>query len=112
MKTSNNKKVFAIIVIILLITIFILNVVDYFQTIQAIQAVGLGIEANPIARYLFQNNLALIMKLIIMPLVLALMGFVIICLENRLVWSVYFLLVLYIWVVTHNFIVLIQLGLL
>ena len=112
MKTSNNNKVFTIIVIILLITIFILNIVDYFQTIQAIQVVGLGVEANPIARYLFQNNLALIMKLIVVPLVLMLMGFVIIRLENRLVWSIYFLLIFYIWIVTHNFIVLIQLGLL
>lgn len=97
------------ITILLLVTVYMLNLIDYFQTIYAIQLFGIEIEANPIARFLFENNYALVSKVIIMPLMLFAVG-IIVRINKRQIWSVYFLTIFYAYVIIHNFIILLQMG--
>lgn len=91
-------------IIISLIAIYILNVIDYFQTIYAVQLFGLGIEINPIVRFLFENNCEWI-KLILIPILLVIQG-IIVRKNKKQSWAVYLLLIGFSFVVTNNFIVL------
>lgn len=96
------------IIVVLLIVICILNCIDYWQTIHATQLFGLGVEANPIARFMFENNCEWI-KLLIVPI--ALIGlWTIIKTDKRFIWTIYALLIFYAQVVINNFIVLFNLG--
>lgn len=100
-----------IIPIILLIIIYILNIIDYFQTIYAIKLFGIDVEVNPIGRLLLANNYAWIAKLIFVPTVLIIIG-IIIKIDKKQIWVIYFLLIWFACVVAHNFIMLYQTGLL
>ncbi len=95
--------------IILLILIYILNIIDYFQTIYAIQLFGIGVEINPIGRFMLENECAWIFKFIGVPILLTAIGFIIKYDKNK-VWAVYFLLTVFLFVVIHNFYQLAQMG--
>ena len=95
-------------VTISLILIYILNLIDYFQTIYAVQLVGIGIELNPIARFLLENNYGRIAKFIVVLIALTIMG-ITIRIERRMSWAAYVLLVFYICIVINNFVVLLRL---
>ena len=97
--------------IISLIIIYLLNLIDYFQTRYVISIFGLGVEANPIGRFLFEHNLAWPVKILVVPILLLIAGYVV-KVNRKLVWMVYLLLVLYLFVVTSNFIMLIYAGIL
>jgi hypothetical protein len=99
------------ITIISLVAIFLLNLIDCAQTVYAINLFGIGIEANPIARFLFEHNCALEVKLVMIPIALVVMGFIIKS-DKRFAWTPYCLLAWYIYIVVHNFVVLAQLGVL
>lgn len=96
-------------IIILSIAICCLNLIDCIQTVYAVQLFGIGIESNPIARFMFEHNCAVPMKLIVVPTLLAVMG-VITNRDKRFIWALYCILALYAYVVTHNFAVLFQMG--
>ena len=96
--------------IILLIVIYILNIVDYCQTIYATRILGMGVEANPIARFFLENNCDGIFKLVVVPIILTMIG-LIIWIDRRKIWGAYFLLVYFCCVVIHNFIALSRMGL-
>ena len=100
-----------IVSIILLIIVAILNVVDYVQTFYAIQSFGVGIEANPIGRFLFEHNCAYMTKLILVPIALVIIGCIIRS-DKRFSWTAYFLVIFYLGVIINNFIVLFRMGLL
>ena len=104
-----KKKGVAIAIIILLLAIYALNIVDYFQTVCAIQTVGIGVEANPIGRFCFKHNCAWAVKFIGMPIVLVLLWFFI-KIDIRQVWAACFLFIFYCVVVLNNFSVLEQIG--
>lgn len=89
-------------VIISLIAIYALNIVDYFQTIYAVRLCGIGVEINPIGRFLLENNCGWVVKLIMVPIVLTIMGATI-RKERAWSWTAYFLLVFYSGVVLSNF---------
>lgn len=91
-----------------LIIIYILNIIDYFQTIYGINLFGLDIEGNPIARFLLENNCGWIVKFIAVPIILVTLG-VLVRIDKKQSWVVYVLLVFYLFVVTNNFIALAQL---
>lgn len=91
-------------VIILLIATSILNVIDYLQTTYAVQLLGVKVEANPIGRFLFKYNCEWI-KLIIVPILLAVIGLVI-KVDKRYAWVAWLLLIFYIAVVVNNFVIL------
>lgn len=99
------------IAIILLIIIYIFNIIDYCQTIYAIQHFGIGIEANPIARFWFKHNCAGEIKLIGMAIILIIFGFII-KYDKKQIWVIYFLVIFYLFVITRNFMILIKLGIL
>lgn len=113
MKTT-KEKITIIMTIILIVVILILNLIDYCQTIYAVQVFGTGVEANPIVRFLFENNYAVAcnLKLIGVPITLALLGLIVIRFDRRQIFGLYLLLVCFGYVVIHNFIVLSRLGLL
>ena len=96
--------------IILLITTYIFNLIDYWQTMYAISHFGLGVEANPIARFLFEHNCAEAVKLIVPLIILIILGFIV-KIERKMIWAVYFLTAWYLLAILHNFAMLIQMGL-
>ena len=98
-----------IVTIILLVATYILNLIDCAQTVYAIQLFGIGIEANPIARFMFEHNCALVVKLVAVPIALAVMG-LIIRIDKRFIWAAYCVLIFYVYIVVHNFAVLFQMG--
>lgn len=95
--------------IILLILIYILNIIDYFQTVYAIQLFGIGVEINPIGRFMLSNNCAWAFKFIGVALILTAIGFII-KYDKKQSWAVYFLLIVFLFLVIHNFYQLAQVG--
>lgn len=104
-----SKQNFIAIIIILIVLIYTLNLIDYFQTVYAIDLFGLGIEANPIAIFMFENNCASVAKLVGVPTLLAIMGFIV-HKYRAMIWSIYILLAIYLGVIINNFNVLFRLG--
>lgn len=96
--------------IILLVATFLLNIVDYVQTMYAIQQLGIGVEFNPLGRFLLENDLAWAAKFVLVPIVLTIMG-IVIHKDKKAAWSAYFLFVFYICLVLHNFMMLARAGL-
>jgi hypothetical protein len=96
-------------IIILLIITYLLNLIDCAQTLHVVQLFGIGVEANPIARFMFEHNCALMPKLVVVPIALTLMG-IIIRIDKRFIWAAYCLLIFYVYIVVHNFAVLFQMG--
>lgn len=97
------------ITLILLVAIYVLNLIDYGQTVYAIHLAGLQVEANPIGRFLFENNYEWVAKFIVLPLLLIALG-LIIKTDKRFIWGAWWLLIHFTIVVIHNFIVLIQMN--
>ena len=95
--------------IILLIITYIFNLIDYWQTTYAIQYFGLGIEANPITRFLFEHNCAGIVKIIAPAILLTSLGFIV-KIDKKQIWAVYVAFTLFLLVIMHNFATLIRMG--
>lgn len=95
--------------IILLIVTFILNLIDYWQTIYGTHLFGIGIELNPIGRFLLTHNYVWVGKLIAVPLALIGLGLIIKS-ERKHIWAAYLLVIWFLIIVINNFIVLYQLG--
>ena len=92
-----------------LVITYLLNVVDYFQTIYAINTFGIGVESNPIARWAITNGNAELFKLVLPFVLLAALG-AIIKFDKRCAWAAYVLLVSFTLLVLHNFGILLRLG--
>lgn len=95
--------------IIILVITYLLNTVDYFQTLYAVQQFGLSIELNSIGRWLLENDCAWIAKLIVVPIALIVLG-IFVKPDKKLIIFPYLLLIFYIFIVINNFIVLSQMG--
>ena len=98
-------------VIILMAVLYILNSIDYCQTMYAIQRFGLGVEANPIARFLLESDYGGIVKLVGFPILLMGIG-ALIHIDKKQKWALYVILAVFCCTVINNFIVLFRLGLL
>jgi hypothetical protein len=61
---------------ILLIT-YILNIIDYLFTLYWVRKYGIEIESNPFGRWLFDNNIAWVVKIFAVGGLLALLGYLI-----------------------------------
>jgi len=61
--------------IILLIIAYILNIIDYIFTARWIELYGIDIEANPIALWMFENNVAWVFKILIVGGLFAVLGY-------------------------------------
>lgn len=93
---------------ILLIT-YILNVIDYFETLYLIQHFGTEVEGNPIMRYMFENNFAWIAKLIIPAILLFICG-IITKKDKTLLRPVGIATAFYLFLVIHNLSAIVQAG--
>ena len=89
--------------VILLIAIYILNIIDYLQTVYAVQILGIGVELNPIGRFCLEHNIALPVKVIGMLVILSIIGIITIKIEPRYICVSYAIFVSYIVVIWHNF---------
>lgn len=96
-------------IIIMLIEICLLNIIDCVQTVYAIQIFGIGVEANPIARWMFENDCAIILKLTVIPVVLVIIG-IVVYIDRRFRWVVYGVFAFYLYVVLNNCFALVQMG--
>ena len=103
-KTQLQKKPM---ITISLIAIYILNLIDYWQTMYAVRLYGIGVEINPIGRFLLENNYGWVVKFIIMPILLTIVG-ILVRTDRKMAWVVYVALVWYIAVVAHNFFMILR----
>ena len=95
--------------VVLLILIYLFNIVDYCQTVYAISNFGLGVELNPIARFFFEHDRAWSFKLVVTMLFLIAIG-IIVKIDRKQIWAVYFLTAFYFLLIVHNFFMLVQMG--
>lgn len=91
-----------IIAIIIFILIYILNIIDYFETVYCIQAMGIKVEANRLARFLFKYHIAWIPKFLMFPILLIIMGYLVIAIDIYQIWAPIALLIFYFYVAIHN----------
>lgn len=96
--------------IILLITIYILNVIDYLETLHLIQHFGTAVEGNLIMRYVFENDYALVAKLIVPAILLFVCG-IIIKKDKACICAPCVAFAFYLYLVIHNFALIVQAGL-
>lgn len=61
--------------IIVLIIVYILNIIDYIFTAQWVKNFGIDVEANPFGRWMFENNVAWVFKILIVGILLAALGY-------------------------------------
>ena len=91
----------------ILIITYILNVIDYFETLYLIQRFGIAVEGNPIMRYLFENNCAWVAKLVV-PAILLLVCGIIMKKDKTLLKPIGFVSTAYLFLVIHNLSVIMQ----
>lgn len=84
-----------------LILLFIFNVVDYIQTVYAVEVIKIGRELNPVMNYLLKTNIAWILKLVVVPILLALTYWAIKQLPAA-IWVVRAVLLWYLLVILNN----------
>lgn len=77
-----------------LITAYALNIVDYIFTAYWVHKFGIEIEANPIGRWMFENNVAWVYKIFIVGGLFALIGYFI-HREPKAAWTAFIPLVAY-----------------
>lgn len=92
---------------IALVLIYIINLIDYWQTMYAVRMCGIGAELNPIARFLLETNYGWVAKFIIMPILLTIVG-ILVRTDRKMAWVVYAALVWYIAIVAHNFFMILR----
>ena len=97
--------------IALLIITYILNLIDYLETTYIIQHFGTYAEGNPIMRYIFENNYAWVAKLIVPAILLTVIG-LIVKIDKAHIWAPCFLFAFYLFLTIHNFVIIVQAGLL
>ena len=68
---------------------------------------GIGAELNPIGRFLLENNYGWVVKFIIMPIPLMIVG-ILVRTDRKMAWVVYAALVWYIAIVAHNFFMILR----
>jgi len=96
--------------IILLSLIYILNLIDYFQTAYLTSLFGISVEINPVAAFLITNGYWDIIKLLIIPLLIIAM-WLIIRQDKQLKWFPLIVVIIYSFVVINNFYVMFRIGL-
>ena len=80
---------------------YILNVIDYIFTAYWVSKFGIEIEGNPIARWMFENNVAWVFKILIVGGLTAVVGYFIKRYPNT-AWIAYIPLVVYGLVVIYH----------
>lgn len=84
-----------------LVVAYILNLLDYLITAYWVELYGTSIEANPLMRLAFENNVAWAVKIIAVGGLFALVGYLV---EryNKCAWAAWVLLIAYAAVVIYH----------
>lgn len=93
--------------IICLIIAYILNIIDYIFTAHWVRLCGIGIETNPIGRWMFENNVAWVFKILIVGVIFAVLGYFI-HRRPQVSWVVYIPLAVYGLIVIYHIIIAIN----
>lgn len=90
-----------------LIIAYGLNIIDYIFTAYWVHNYGVGIEGNPFGRWLFQNNVAWLFKIVIVGLIFAVLWAVIKRYPKAII-ALYILLGVYAVLVIYHIIIAIR----
>lgn len=79
---------------------YVLNIIDYAFTVYWINAYGMGIEANPLGRWMFENNLTAFIKIFVVGALFVLLAYLTkkspkAIKAGRLLFGVYSVIVIY-----------------
>ena len=94
---------------LILIITYILNVIDYLETLYLIQHYGIAVEGNPIVRYLVENNCVLVAKLIV-PAILLLFCGIATRKDKTYIAPIYMAFAFYLFITIHNLSLIMQAG--
>jgi hypothetical protein len=96
-----------------LILIYILNVIDYYETIYLIQNCGIDGELNPVMRFLVENDYAWGIKIIGVAILMIIYAIILIIgKDKKHMWGAYVLLTAYSVTVLSNLYFIWRAGLL
>lgn len=90
-----------------LITAYALNIIDYIFTAYWVHKFGIEIEANPIGRWMFENNVAWVYKIFIVGGLFALIGYFI-HREPKAAWTAFIPLVAYAAIVVYHIVIVVR----
>ena len=90
----------------ILIITYILNVIDYLETLYLIQHYGIAVEGNPIMRYLLENNCAWVK--LILPAILLLFCGIAMRKDKTYIAPVYVAFAFYLFLAIHNLAIILQ----
>lgn len=86
---------------------YLLNIIDYIFTSYWVQKFGIEIEANPIGRWMLENNVAWVFKIFVIGGLFALLGYLLHRFP-KYAWVGYIPLVVYGLVVLYHIVILIK----
>lgn len=92
-----------------IIIAYILNIIDYLFTAHWVRKYGIKIEANPIGRWMFENNVAWVFKIFIVGGLFALLGYFIFK-HPKTAWIAYIPLGVYALLVIYHIFLIIKIG--
>ena len=91
-----------------LIIAYLLNIADYLFTADLVRKFGVEIEANPIGRWLFENNIAGLFKIVVVGAMFVVLGYFI-KRHPKYAWIVFIPLIMYGLVVLYHIIIIVYL---
>ena len=91
---------------IILTVAYFFNIIDYLFTTHWVNKFGIEIEANPLGRWLYDNNIAGFVKILVVGGLFILLGYLI-KQYPKLTWVAYIPLVVYGIIVIYHLIILI-----
>lgn len=109
MGLSRGVRIF--IFILLLIIVYLLNVIDYCQTMYAVESLGEQVEGNPVGSYIIKSGYAFTIKIVAFPLLMVVMA-ILTWMDDIAIYFDFLLLISFTAVVIHNFMMLASAGLL
>lgn len=87
---------------------YLLNIIDYLFTAYWVHKFGIEIEANPIGRWMFENNIAWVVKIFIVGGAFAVIGYFIKKVP-KYAWVPYIPLVVYALIVIYHIVIAVKL---
>lgn len=92
-----------------LILTYLLNIIDYLFTGYWVSKYGLSIEGNPIGRWMFENNIAWLFKIVVVGVLLIALGFLI-NKYKRYKWIPIILAIIYGLIVVYHIVIAIYIA--
>lgn len=85
---------------------YILNIIDYLFTSHWVDLYGISVEGNPLGRWMLENNVAWVFKILIVGGIFALLGYFI-KQKPKAKWLAYIPVVVYGAIVIYHIVILI-----